>query len=674
MVLLLGSYQGWKNSVRHNLSLNECFIKLPKNVGRPGKGHYWTIDQASEFMFEEGSYRRRPRGFRRKCQSLQAAVAAAASQGQIDGVSKLATQAQQPFTAMINGGAGGGGGSSPLSSNDPSNLYHHQHHQSHHAHSYESDNESGEDAPHRSLNGSGQNSHLHHHHPQTPNDNSHLLSVKVDEMITPTSIGNIDFNGDFSSLHAVYDGAATPPTSGSTFAPHAHPYAHHSFGPLPPISSTFHRHNSHHHTHQSGHSPFSSSTPSLMSISSYGMTPEDSVGGVPASSIIEHHPQPSAYGSSGQYLDAHQPTHHSHQMPSFAQLWPAGGGGGGGGSVVEPNGTSHANFTNSLQAVSPPSSSHHHQALPSYFFKSHAYPNVYGSTLQVHGHKTLPPTGGSLDALASHQNPLNPGGFALPSSSTSSATIHHHAASATAGHNPYVASAMLNDLSNQQQHHHQQQVHAQAHHGHTPFQSQSHYPSPHHQSHSTAFSLYTPIMEHDHQSSLSMLPPPSVPFAGATAVSVIATSHSGSASSSPSHNSVAMVPACSSPNDAQSTSTVISSLNAMLDNGLYSSEHASAITPLRPPYSSPQSTPTNMMFNPSTPTSTAQSPSNTPHSVNNNNNYQDKLLCSLSSSCSSSSSLSGVSMSPPNHNNGTLSRPPAHTPSTTAVPMTAIFH
>lgn len=66
-----GTYQGWKNSVRHNLSLNECFIKLPKGLGRAGKGHYWTIDPSTEYMFEEGSFRRRPRGFRRKCQALK---------------------------------------------------------------------------------------------------------------------------------------------------------------------------------------------------------------------------------------------------------------------------------------------------------------------------------------------------------------------------------------------------------------------------------------------------------------------------------------------------------------------------------------------------------------------------------------------------------------------------
>ncbi|XP_015189261.1 PREDICTED: forkhead box protein E1-like [Polistes dominula] len=67
-----GAYQGWKNSVRHNLSLNECFIKLPKGLGRAGKGHYWTIDPSTEYMFEEGSFRRRPRGFRRKGQALKA--------------------------------------------------------------------------------------------------------------------------------------------------------------------------------------------------------------------------------------------------------------------------------------------------------------------------------------------------------------------------------------------------------------------------------------------------------------------------------------------------------------------------------------------------------------------------------------------------------------------------
>ncbi|KAI6652564.1 forkhead foxL2 [Oopsacas minuta] len=52
--------KGWQNSIRHNLSLNECFKKVAKEGG-DRKGCYWTLDPLCEEMFENGNFKRRKR-------------------------------------------------------------------------------------------------------------------------------------------------------------------------------------------------------------------------------------------------------------------------------------------------------------------------------------------------------------------------------------------------------------------------------------------------------------------------------------------------------------------------------------------------------------------------------------------------------------------------------------
>ncbi len=56
----------WRNAIRHNLTLNDCFVKLPRDPHDETKAHYWTIDPASESMFEDGSFRRRRKRFKRE--------------------------------------------------------------------------------------------------------------------------------------------------------------------------------------------------------------------------------------------------------------------------------------------------------------------------------------------------------------------------------------------------------------------------------------------------------------------------------------------------------------------------------------------------------------------------------------------------------------------------------
>ncbi|XP_028670061.2 forkhead box L3 [Erpetoichthys calabaricus] len=108
--------RAWQNSIRHNLSLNSCFVKVPRTEGNDkGKGNYWTFASGCESMldlFENGNFRRRRR--RRNVKS--------AFRDHVEPSEDLQTLDVPPSSGILQCGAPGDGKQGSAIGSHPSDI------------------------------------------------------------------------------------------------------------------------------------------------------------------------------------------------------------------------------------------------------------------------------------------------------------------------------------------------------------------------------------------------------------------------------------------------------------------------------------------------------------------------------------------------------------------------